>query len=157
MNKKHKGSDTNTVAINRKARYNYALEDEFEAGIVLEGWEVKSLRAGHAQLSESYVMIIKGEVVLIGAHISPLRTASTHIHPDPIRPRKLLLNAREVSKLIGATEREGYTIVPLRLYWVRGRAKLKIALAKGKKLYDKRQTIKQREWERQKQRLFKLT
>ena len=155
MAKKKKTADSNTIAVNRKARYDYAIEDQFEAGIALEGWEVKSLREGRAQLKESYVMVIKGEVFLVGAHFSPLKTASTHIHPNPTRDRKLLLHSKEISKLIGATEREGYTIVPLSLYWVRGKAKLKIALAKGKKQHDKRQSIKQREWDRQKQRLFK--
>ena len=155
MAKNKKTTDTNTIAVNRKARYDYALEDDFEAGIALEGWEVKSLRDGRAQLKESYVMVIRGEVFLIGAHFSPLKTASTHIQPNPTRPRKLLLHAKQISKLIGATERDGYTIVPLSMYWVRGKAKLKIALAKGKKQHDKRQSIKQREWDRQKQRLFK--
>jgi SsrA-binding protein len=155
MASKKKTPDTNTIAVNRKARYDYAIEDQFEAGIALQGWEVKSLRDGRAQLKESYVMVIRGEVYLIGAHFSPLKTASTHIHPNPTRDRKLLLHSKEISKLIGATEREGYTLVPLSLYWVRGKAKLKIALAKGKKQHDKRQTIKEREWNRQKQRLLK--
>ena len=155
MAKPKKPANDNTIAVNRKARYDYALEEQFEAGIALQGWEVKSLRDGRAQLKESYVMVIKGEVFLIGAHISPLRSTSTHITPDPTRSRKLLLHNKEISKLIGATEREGYTIVPLSLYWKGGRAKLKIALAKGKKQHDKRQAIKQREWDRQKQRLFK--
>ena len=152
---KKKTDDSNIIAVNRKARYDYAIEEQFEAGLALEGWEVKSLRENRAQLKESYVMVIKGEVYLIGAHFSPLPSASTHIQPDPTRTRKLLLHAKEISKLIGATEREGYTIVPLSLYWKNGRAKLKIALAKGKKQYDKRQSIKQREWNIQKQRLFK--
>ena len=148
-------NDSSTIAVNRKARHDYFIEDEYEAGLVLEGWEVKSLREGRAQLKESYVVVIRGEIFLVGAHFSPLKTASTHIHPNPTRDRKLLLNAREISKLIGATERQGYTLVPLKLYWSRGRAKLKIALAKGKKQHDKRQTIKEREWNIQKQRLFK--
>ena len=147
--------NSSTIAVNRKARHDYFIEDEYEAGLVLEGWEVKSLRDGRAQLKESYVVVIRGEIFLVGAHFSPLKTASTHIHPNPTRDRKLLLNAREISKLIGATERQGYTIVPLKLYWSRGRAKLKIALARGKKQHDKRQTIKEREWNIQKQRLFK--
>lgn len=155
MAKPKKKDHSNTIAQNRKARYDYSLEDEFEAGIALHGWEVKSLREGRAQLKESYVMVIKGEVYLVGAHFSPLKTASTHIHPNPTRDRKLLLHAKEINKLIGATERDGYTIAPLTLYWKNGRAKLKIALAKGKKQHDKRQSIKQREWDRQKQRLFK--
>ena len=152
---KQKNSDTSLIAVNRKARFNYAIEEEFEAGIVLEGWEVKSLRANRAQLSESHVTIFKGEALLVGAHISPMASASTHIDPNPTRSRKLLLHAREISKLIGLTERAGYTIVPLKLYWVRGRAKLRIALAKGKKQHDKRETIKQREWDRQKRRILK--
>lgn len=153
--KKQKNIDSNLIASNRKARFNYAIEQEYEAGIALQGWEVKSLRSNRAQLSESYVTIFKGEVLLIGAHISPMVSASTHVDPDPARPRKLLLHAKEISKLIGLTERAGYTIVPLKLYWVRGRAKLKIALAKGKKQHDKRQAIKQREWDRQKRRILK--
>lgn len=152
---KQKNSDTSLIAVNRKARFNYAIEEEFEAGIVLEGWEVKSLRANRAQLSESHVTIFKGEPLLVGAHISPMASASTHIDPNPTRSRKLLLHAGEISKLIGLTERAGYTIVPLKLYWVRGRAKLRIALAKGKKQHDKRETIKQREWDRQKRRILK--
>ena len=152
---KQKNSDTSLIAVNRKARFNYTIEEEFEAGIALEGWEVKSLRANRVQLSESYVTIFKGEVSLVGAHISPLISASTHLAPNPTRPRKLLLHAKEISKLIGLTERAGYTIVPLKLYWVRGRAKLGIALAKGKKQHDKRHTIKQREWDRQKRRILK--
>ncbi len=155
MAKSKKPDNSNTIALNRKARYDYALEDDFEAGIALEGWEVKSLREGRAQLKESYVMVIKGEVFLVGAHFSPLKTASSHVNPNPTRDRKLLLHAKEINKLIGATERDGYTIAPLSLYWKNGRAKLKIALAKGKKQHDKRQSIKQREWDRQKQRLFK--
>lgn len=153
--KKKKQDNSNTIAVNRKARYDYAIEDQFEAGLVLQGWEVKSLRDNRAQLKESYVTVTKGELFLIGAHFSPLRTASTHINPDATRSRKLLLHNKEISKLIGATERDGYTIVPLSLYWVRGRAKLKIALAKGKKQHDKRQSIKERDWNIQKQRLFK--
>jgi SsrA-binding protein len=155
MAKKKKDSNSNTIAVNRKARYDYAIEDQFEAGIVLEGWEVKSLRDGRAQLKESYVTVHKGEVFLVGAHFSPLASASTHVNPLPTRSRKLLLHKREISKLIGATERDGYTVVPLSLYWQRGKAKVKIALAKGKKQYDKRQSIKQRDWDRQKQRLLK--
>ncbi|WP_424946595.1 SsrA-binding protein SmpB [Candidatus Spongiihabitans sp.] len=153
--KKKKGSDSNTIALNRKARHDYTIEDQYEAGIVLEGWEVKSLRDGRAQLKESYVSVYKGEIYLLGAHFAPLASASTHVNPLPTRKRKLLLHAREINKLIGAAERDGYTIVPLSLYWQRGRAKLKIALAKGKKQYDKRQAAKQRDWDRQKHRLLK--
>lgn len=155
MGKKVKKAASNTIAENRKARYDYSIEDEYEAGVVLEGWEVKSLREGRAQLKESYVIVHKGEVFLVGAHFSPLTSTSTHIYANPTRERKLLLHNKEISKLIGATEREGYTIVPLTLYWKRGRAKLKIALAKGKKQYDKRESIKQRDWNRDKQRILK--
>jgi SsrA-binding protein len=148
-----KGPKNTCLAENRKARHDYHIEDQFEAGLVLDGWEVKSLRAGRAQLKESYVIIKNGEAWLVGAHISPLATVSTHITPDPVRSRKLLLHQRELNKLIGAVQRKGYTIVPLNLHWKKGRAKLEIALAKGKKLYDKRETEKRRDWERQKQRL----
>jgi len=146
----------NLIAQNRKARYDYLIEEEFEAGIALEGWEVKSLRAGRAQIKESYVIVREGELYLFGAHFSPLLSASTHVQPDPTRTRKLLLHRREIHRLIGGVERKGYTLVPLRLYWKRGRAKLKFALAKGKKQYDKRATIRQREWDRDKQRLMKM-
>ena len=148
-----KKSSPDTIAQNRKARFNYFIEQEFEAGVVLQGWEVKSLRAGRAQLNESYVTILRGELFLIGAHFAPLTSASTHLTPDPTRSRKLLLHKKEIARLIGATDQAGYTIVPLSLFWKKGKAKAKIALAKGKKQYDKRQTIKQREWERDKQRL----
>ena len=146
-----------TIARNKKARHDYHIEEEFEAGVALEGWEVKSLRDGRGQLKESYVIVRLGELFLFGAHISPLLSASSHIHPDPTRTRKLLMNRTEIDRLIGAVERRGYTLVPLSLYWRSGRVKLKIALAKGKKLHDKRAAIKQREWERDKQRLHKLT
>ncbi len=155
MAKNKKEIHSNTIAFNRQARHNYTIEDQFEAGIVLQGWEVKSLRAGNAQLKESHVSVYKGEVYLFGAHFAPLVSASTHVNPIPTRKRKLLLHSAEINKLIGATERSGYTIVPLSLYWQRGKAKLKIALAKGKKKYDKRQSAKQRDWERDKQRLLK--
>jgi SsrA-binding protein len=122
---------------------------------VLEGWEVKSMRAGRAQLTEAYVYVRNAEVFLIGAHLAPLRTASTHKIADPVRTRKLLLHQREIDKLIGATERRGYTIVPLELYWVQGRAKLQIGLAKGKKQHDKRATEKARDWQRDKARVLR--
>lgn len=150
-----KAPPAHTIAVNRRARYDYAIEEQFEAGLVLHGWEVKSLRDGRAQLKESYVIVDKGEVFLQGVHISPLTTASTHVQPDPRRARKLLLHAKQISRLIGATERAGYTAVPLSMYWKDGRAKVKIALAKGKKQHDKRQAVKQREWDREKQRLLK--
>ena len=146
---------SNSIARNKKAWHDYFIEEEFETGIILEGWEVKSLRAGAAQLKESYVIIRNGELFLFGAHFSPLKTASTHVHPDPVRNRKLLLHQKEIDKLIGAVERRGYTLVPLALYWKRSRAKLRIALAKGKKQHDKRATIREREWDREQQRLLK--
>lgn len=144
-----------TIALNKKARHDYFIEERFETGISLQGWEVKSLRAGHAQLKEGYVSIKDGQVFLVGAHISPLASASTHVKPDPRRTRKLLLHRQEIRKLIGAVERRGYTLVPLALYWKKGRAKLEIALAKGKRQYDKRASIKQRETEREQQRALK--
>ncbi len=144
-----------TIALNKKARHDYFITDRFEAGIVLEGWEVKSLRAGRVQLSDSYVLIKDNEAWLLGALITPLPTASTHIHPDPTRTRKLLLNRTELDKLIGAVERKGFTLVPLAMYWKRSRAKLEIGLAKGKQAHDKRATQKDRDWQRQKQRLLK--
>ena len=145
----------NSIADNRKARFDYTIEQQFEAGIVLQGWEVKSLRAGRVQLKESHVTIHRGELFLVGAHLSPLQSTSTHVLADPLRQRKLLLHKREISRLIGLVERQGYTLVALALYWLNGRAKAKIALAKGKKQHDKRQTIKQRQWERDRHRLLK--
>ena len=152
---KAKKAPSNTIAPNKKARFDFSIEQDFEAGLVLEGWEVKSMREGRAQLKESYVTINKGELFLIGAHISPLSSASTHVDPNPVRSRKLLMKGYEISRLIGQVERAGYTIVPLALYWMRGRAKLKIGLAKGKKMHDKRASIKERDWKRDKQRLLK--
>jgi len=146
---------SNTIAVNRKARHDFFIEDRLEAGLVLEGWEVKSLREGRAQLSESYVLLRNGEAWLFGAHVTPLPTASTHIHPDPSRTRKLLLHGSELSRLIGAVERKGYTLVPLSLYWKRGKAKLEIGLAKGKKEYDKRAVDKERDWQRERGRILK--
>jgi len=144
-----------TIALNKRARHDYTIEDHYEAGLVLEGWEVKSLRDGRAQLAESYVLIKHGEAWLFGAHVSALPTASSHVHPDATRTRKLLLKREELNKLIGAVERKGYTLVPLRLYWKRGRAKLEIGLAKGKKTHDKRSAEKDRDWQREKERLMK--
>ena len=152
---KKKTSQGSTIALNRKAKFDYHLEEKYEAGMVLEGWEVKSMRAGRVQLKESYVIIRNGELFLFGAHISPLTSTSTHSVADPTRMRKLLLNRREISHLIGSVEREGYTLVPVALYWKHGRAKLEIALAKGKKQHDKRSAIKEREWKRDKERLLK--
>ena len=153
--KSHKKVPDNSIALNRKAHFDYHLEEKFDAGLVLEGWEVKSLRSGRAQIKEAYVILKRGEAFLVGALITPLPSASTHIHPDPTRSRKLLLHQRELSRLIGATQREGYTIVPLRLYFSKQRVKLQIALAKGKKQHDKREVIKKREWNIEKQRLIK--
>jgi len=143
------------IADNRRARHDYTFEDRFEAGLVLLGWEVKSLRVGRLQLSESHVIIKNNAAWLINANIAPLPTVSTHITPDPERTRKLLLHEKELQKLIGAVQRKGYTIVPLNMHWKRGRAKIEIALAKGKKLHDKRQTEKDRDWQRQKQTIAK--
>jgi len=143
------------IAVNKKARHNYFIEDTFEAGIVLEGWEVKSLRDGRAQLAESYVHVRNGEAWLFGAHISPLTTASSHVRTNPTRTRKLLLHRSELDRLIGAVERKGYTLVPLNLHWTHGRAKLNIGLAKGKKQHDKRATQKDKDWQRQKSRIIK--
>lgn len=144
-----------TIALNKRARFDYFIEERLEAGLALQGWEVKSLRASKAQITESYVLIKAGEAWLLGAHVTPLNTASTHVHADPIRTRKLLLNRAELDRLTGAVERKGYTLVPLALYWKHGRAKLEIGLAKGKKLHDKRATQKARDWERQKSRLLR--
>ena len=152
---KKKPQNDNTIARNKKAWHDYFIEDEYEAGLVLEGWEVKSLRDGRCQLKESYVVVDKGELFLIGAHISPLPSASTHIKPNPTRSRKLLLHNREISNLIGAVDRKGYTLTPLSMYWKHGRAKLKIGLGRGKKQHDKRDTIKDREWSRDQHRLLK--
>jgi SsrA-binding protein len=145
----------NSIVVNRKARHEYFIEDRFEAGLVLEGWEVKSLRAGRVQLDQSYIMLKWGAAWLFGSLITPLQTVSTHINPDPQRSRKLLLHHREFNKLIGQVERRGYTVVPLSLYWKNNRVKIEIGLAKGKKLHDKRATEKERDWSREKQRLLK--
>ena len=143
------------IAQNRKARHDYTIEQKYEAGLALEGWEVKSLRAGRAQLKEGYVALDRGEAFLLGAHFSPLASASTHVQANPTRPRKLLLHREELNKLIGAVERRGYTLIPLTLYWKRGRAKLEIALARGKQAHDKRADIKKRESEREIARALK--
>jgi len=143
------------IAENRKARFDYFIEDRFEAGLALQGWEVKAMRAGRAQLAEAYVYLRNAEAFLIGAHISPLKTTSTHVVADPVRTRKLLLHRSELSRLIGAVERKGYTLVPLDLHWKDGRAKLEMGLAKGKKQHDKRATEKERDWQRDKARLLR--
>jgi SsrA-binding protein len=139
-----------SIAENKKAFHEYFIEERYEAGLVLEGWEVKAIRAGRVQLKEAYVTLKKGEVWLIGCHVSPLPTASTHVKPDPTRSRKLLLHADEIKRLIGKVERAGYTLVPLDLHYRKGRIKLEIGLAKGKKLHDKRAAEKAREWQRPK-------
>lgn len=150
-----KKNHDNTIARNKKAFHDYFIEEHFEAGMALEGWEVKSLRAGRVQLKESYVLLKDGEAYLFGCHLSPLTSASTHIRTDPIRTRKLLLHRAELNRLIGAVERSGYTLMPLALYWKKNRVKLDVGLAKGKKLHDKRATEKDRDWQREKQRLMR--
>lgn len=144
-----------SIVDNKKAFHDFFIEERFEAGMALEGWEVKSIRAGRVQLKEAYVIVRKGEVFLFGAHISPLPTASTHIHPDPVRTRKLLLKAEEIKRLIGKVERAGYTLVPLNLHYSRGRIKCEIGLAKGKKQHDKRDTERNRDAQREISRVMK--
>lgn len=144
-----------TIAQNKKARHDYFVEQQFEAGLVLMGWEVKSLRAGKGNLTEAYVIFKDGEAWLFGAHISPLNTASTHIETDPVRTRKLLLHQKELSQIFGGVQKKGYTCVPLSLFWKKGLAKCNIALVKGKHLYDKRATEKERDWTREKSRVLK--
>ena len=144
-----------SIADNRKAFHDYFIEERFEAGLVLEGWEVKAIRAGRAQIKEAYVMVRGAEAFLIGMHVSPLPTASTHVHPDPTRTRKLLLHGAELAKLIGKVERSGYTLVPVNLHFAKGRIKAEIGLAKGKKQHDKREAEKERDWQREKQRLLR--
>jgi SsrA-binding protein len=155
MARKKDDAPSPTIAQNRKAWHDYFIEEQYEAGLTLKGWEVKSLRAGRAQLKEGYVVIEGGEAFLIGAHISPLPQASTHVDTNPTRRRKLLLHREELNKLIGAVERRGYTLVPLELYWKNGRAKLKVGLARGKQAHDKRESIKKRETEREIKRVLK--
>lgn len=152
---KSKNKSDNIIAVNKKARHDYFILETLEAGLVLEGWEVKSLRAKSIQLKESYVLLKDMEAWLIGAHISPLATASTHKVTDPIRTRKLLLHRGEIAKLIGAVERKGFTIVPLSMFWKNGVAKIEIGIAKGKQKQDKRASIKERDWKRDKQRILK--
>jgi SsrA-binding protein len=144
-----------SIVENKKAFHDYFIEQRFEAGIALEGWEVKAIRAGRAQIKEAYVIVGNSELFLIGCHISPLPTVSTHVLPDPTRTRKLLLHAEEINRLIGSVERAGYTLVPLNLHYSKGRIKLEIGLAKGKKQHDKRDTEKDREWQREQQRVMR--
>ena len=145
----------NVIAVNRKARHDYFIEAAHEAGIVLEGWEVKSIRAGRAQITEAYVTLTKGEAWLVGAHFSPLTSTSTHIKADPTRTRKLLFNRHELDRLTGAVERKGYALIPLNMHWHKGRAKLDVGLGKGKKQHDKRADKKDQDWQRQKERMLK--
>ncbi len=155
--KNKKFSDKNRViAVNKKAFHDYHIEHRFEAGIVLQGWEVKSIRSGRIQLKDSYITLKQGEAFLLGVHISPLPTTSTHLKADPLRTRKLLLHRKELETLIGSVQRKGYTLTTLSMYWEKNKVKLEIALVKGKKEFDKRETLKQRDWEREKQRALKI-
>jgi len=144
-----------TIVENRKAQHDYFIEERYEAGLALQGWEVKAIRAGRAQLKEAYVMVSNEEIFLIGAHISPLAAVSTQVQADPVRTRKLLLHAEEIRRLIGKVDRAGYTLVPLDLHYVRGRVKINVGLAKGKKQHDKRAAEKEKEWKREQQRLLR--
>ncbi len=155
--KKNKGdkSESSRIAVNKRARHDYLIEDTYEAGMQLMGWEVKSMRAGRVQLTESYVFIRNGEVWLYGCHITPLLSASTHVVAAPLRDRKLLMHRAEISKLIGQVERKGFTLIPLKLYWKKSKVKLEIGLGKGKKTHDKRATEKNRDWAREKSRIMK--
>ena len=154
-NKLAEATGRKLIARNKKARHDYFIDDTYEAGLALAGWEVKALRAGRAQIKEGYVLLKDGEAWLFGAHISPLPSASTHVKPDPVRTRKLLLHRRQIDNLVGLVERKGYTLVPLSIYWKKGKAKLEIGLARGKKKYDKRAAEKDRDWQRQKERILK--
>jgi SsrA-binding protein len=144
-----------SIVENRKAFHDYFIEERFEAGLALEGWEVKAIRGGRANLKEAYVVVRNGDIVLLGAHISPLSTASTHVKPDPTRTRKLLMHREEIARLVGKVERAGYTLAPLDLHYRNGRIKIEIGLAKGKKQFDKRHAIREREWNRDQQRLLR--
>jgi SsrA-binding protein len=157
MNKPKKDKPGGTIALNRKAKHEYHFEERLEAGLALEGWEVKSLRAGKCQLVDSYVLLKDGEAWLLGANIQPLQSASTHVHPDPTRTRKLLLSRRELSNLFSAVQQKGYTCICTAMYWKRHLVKCEIALAKGKQEHDKRATEKQRDWNREKQRITRHT
>ncbi len=158
MSKTNKKENTsNTIVLNKKAKHDFFIEEKFEAGIALQGWEVKSLRAGKVQLRDSYVLLKDNEAYIIGCLITPLPTASTHIHPDPQRTRKLLLHRKELNQLIGSVERKGYTAVVTALYWKQGKVKAELGLARGKQSHDKRQDLKRKDWERAKQRTLKHT
>lgn len=153
--KKKNGNNSTEIAINRRAKHDYFIEERYEAGLSLQGWEVKSLRAGKANISEAYVMVKEGQVLLIGATINPLKTSCAFVVCDPTRTRTLLMNRREINKLMGQSQRQGYTLMPLRLYWKGSWAKLELGLARGKQEHDKRDSIKEREWQREKARVFK--
>lgn len=155
MSKKKNHKDQNIIALNRKAHHEFFIEQRFEAGMVLQGWEIKSIRAGRVNIKESYVLIKRGEAWLFGAHISPLPTIPDHLKPDPTRTRKLLLHQSEINKLIGKIEQRGYTAVPLDLHWKKPLVKCEIALAKGKQKFDKREAEKEKDWQRKKQQLLK--
>lgn len=155
MAKKKKQHNANSIAQNKKARFDYFIEETYEAGLMLSGWEVKSLRQGKVQINESYILLKNNEAWLFGAHVTPLISASTHSDHDPLRLRKLLMHRREIDRLIGLIDQKGYTLVPLNLYWSKGKIKISIGLAKGKKLHDKRATEKDRDWNRDKQRILK--
>jgi SsrA-binding protein len=155
MNKEKEEAAERQIAVNRRARHDYFIEEHYEAGLVLQGWEVKSMREGRAQVADAYVKIIGEEAFLIGAHFTPASGISTHVTPDPSRTRKLLMHTEQLRKLIGKVQRSGYTLVPLDLHWTRGRAKLEVGLAKGKKQHDKRAGVKEREWKREKGRLLR--
>ena len=151
------GKQSSTIALNKKARFDYMIEKDFEVGLVLEGWEVKSLRAGRVNITDAHVIIKNTEAWLLGAQIQPLSTTASHTFTDPTRTRKLLLNRHELNQLIGSVERQGYTLIPLSLYWKRNKIKMSLALAKGKKTHDKRDTIKDRDWQRSRSRIMKLS
>ncbi len=148
---------SNTIALNKKARFDYHLHDRFEAGVVLEGWEVKSLRAGKCQLTDTYVLLKDGEAFLLGCNITPMPSASSHVPADPQRTRKLLLHKKEIARLIGATQQKGQTCIPVALYWKGNKVKCEIALATGKQKHDKRAAVKERDWSRDKSRLMKIS
>jgi SsrA-binding protein len=152
---KKKESTSTSIAQNKKARFDYFIEDRMEAGLALQGWEVKSMRAGKAQLTDSFVIFRDGEAFLLGSHVTPLNTVSTHVVAEPKRVRKLLMNRREIDRLIGLVERKGYTLIALELYWSKNRVKVSVGLAKGKKQHDKRDTEKDRDWQRDKSRALK--
>lgn len=155
MNTNKKKNGSSTIAVNKRARFEYHIEERIEAGIALEGWEVKALREGRVQFADSYVLLKDNEAWLFGCQINPLPTVSTHVTPDPVRTRKLLLHRREIDRLVGAVDRRGYTVIPTAMYWSHGRAKVEIGMAKGKQQHDKRKTQKDRDWERQKGRIMK--